>query len=82
MRQANLKNQRLKRHTNKLKLFDVCGFKDFKTMLTFKSLLKLTQFVIEYTNKKITLLQKHGTFPWLGQSTFLLWIVGQIHVML
>jgi len=76
MQQANLKNQRLKRHTNQLKLLDVCEFKDLKILLTFKSLLKLNQFVIKYVDKKIILLQKHGTFPWLGQSTFLLWIVG------
>jgi hypothetical protein len=59
------KNQRLKRRTNQLKLLDLCKFKDFKTLLTFKSSLKLNQFVIKYIDKKITLLQKQRIFPWL-----------------
>jgi hypothetical protein len=59
------KNQRLKRRTNQLKLLDLCKFKDFKTLLTFKSPLKLNQFVIKYIDKKITLLQKQRIFPWL-----------------
>jgi hypothetical protein len=53
------------------KLFDVCGFKDFKTPPTFKSMPKVNEFLTKYVDKKTTFLQKHSALPYLGQSKVL-----------
>jgi hypothetical protein len=53
------------------KLFDVCEFKHLKTPPTFKSMPKVSEFLTKYVDKKITFLQKHCAFPYLGQSKVL-----------
>ncbi len=53
------------------KLLDVCGFKDFKTPLSFKCVPKVNEFMTKHVNKKTTFLQKHGALPYPGQSKVL-----------
>ncbi len=53
------------------KLLNVCGFRDFKTPPTFKSVPEVNEFVTEYADKKTTFLQKHGALPCPGQSKVL-----------
>ncbi len=53
------------------KLFNVYGFKDFKTPPTFKYVLKVNEFLTKYVDKKTTFLQKHSALPYPRQSKVL-----------
>jgi len=45
------------------KLFDVCEFKDFKTLRTFKFVPKVNEFLTKYANKKTTFCKSTMHFP-------------------